>query len=74
MFHFASIILCIFFVNTQGINQKLFDKLPDVKKEIIVNKAKEFVENAESNSKNNFSKLSEKSGYKFLKAIISPPK
>ncbi len=48
----------------------LFDKLPDVKKEIIVNKAKEFVENAESNSKNNFSKLSEKSGYKFLKAAM----
>lgn len=48
----------------------LFDKLSDSKKEIIVNKAREFVENAESNSKNNFRKLSSKSGYKFLKAAM----
>lgn len=48
----------------------LFDKLPDTKKEIIVKKAKEFVENAESNSKNNFSNLSKKNGYKFLKAAM----
>lgn len=48
----------------------LFDKLSDTKKEIIVNKAREFVENAESNSKSNFSKLSSKNGYKFLKAAM----
>ncbi len=45
----------------------LFEKLSDDKKEIIVNKAKEFVGIAESNSKNNFSKLSAKNGSKFLK-------
>lgn len=48
----------------------LFDKLSDDKKEIIVDKAKEFVGNAESNSKNNFSKLSSKNGSKFLKAAM----
>lgn len=45
----------------------LFDKLSDEKKEMVVSKAKEFVGVAESNSKNNFSKLSSKNGYKFLK-------
>lgn len=48
----------------------LFDKLPKEKQDSIVSKAKEFVGNAETNSKSNFSKLSEKNGAKYLKEAM----
>lgn len=46
---------------------ELFSKLPEKKQQAVVEKAKEYVANAESNSKHNFEKLNKIDGDKFLK-------
>ncbi len=48
----------------------LFEKLSPEKQSEIISKAKMFVANAESNSKNNFSRIASKDGIKFLKAAM----
>lgn len=48
----------------------LFNKLSCDKKMIIINKAKEFIGKAKSNSQNNFEKISSKKGTEFLKAAM----
>lgn len=48
----------------------LFNKLPETKQQAIIEKAKECVANAESNSSSNFRKLEKNNGPKFLKAAM----
>lgn len=48
----------------------LYEKLPDDKKRLIIDKAKEFVANAEVNSNSNFKKLEKINETKFLKEAM----
>lgn len=50
---------------------ELFDRLSEEKKQEIVNKAKEFVSNAEGNTKSNFSMLEKLQGKSFLKKALN---
>lgn len=50
---------------------ELFDKLEDEKKQEVVNRAKEYVSNAESNAQSNFSKLEKLQGENFLKKALN---
>lgn len=48
----------------------LFEKLPEEKKQYVIEKAKEYVLCAEKNSNRNFNDLRKKDGVKFLKAAM----